>query len=227
MAFNFPSNRLPYLRPPSRQPPRLSMAVFKATYDKLYTREGGETFFYKCSKTKGERIEGALLKLKKPNHLLQKGKRWRRYWVTADGEYVCYFRNNLGNDDELRKLKPTPGWGAGVFPLSPSPRRVASPAQDARAEAGPDRVARGRADGRAVRGGAGVHAQGRARELRDAFRVRDRGRAPRVGELHPERHRGRAVLGGHQRVPGRGEAATVAPPFGPLSPSPCVQQPVL
>lgn len=84
------------------------MAVFKATYDKLYTREGGETFFYKSNKT-GGRLEGALLKMKKPNRLLQKGSRWRRYWVTADDEYVCYFRNNLGNDDELRKLKPTPG----------------------------------------------------------------------------------------------------------------------
>ena len=82
------------------------MAVFKATYDKLYVREGGESFFYtQASGKAGERIEGALLKLKKPNKLLRKGERWRRYWVTADSEAVCYFRPK-GADDELRKLKP-------------------------------------------------------------------------------------------------------------------------
>ena len=89
---------------------RESMAIFKATYDKLYSREGGETFFYKAHEKKnGDRLEGALLKMKKPNALLKKGERWRRYWVTADSEFVCYFRNNRSNDDELRKLKPKCG----------------------------------------------------------------------------------------------------------------------
>ena len=108
----------------------LPMAVFKATYDKLYAREGGESFFYKADSGKGQRLEGALLKLKKPNGLLRKGERWRRYWVTADSEYVCYFRNNKGNDDELRKLKPDFGTHAR--------KRVPVSALEVEPTAGPD-----------------------------------------------------------------------------------------